>query len=128
MAVKLMDVALTEFGLPTIEPLVPAEEYSARIAAARERMATAKLDVLVVYGDREHFANLAFLTGYDPRFEESLCVLPLKGKPTLLVGNEGVGYASLCPIELDVALYQSFSLPGQPRDRLVPLKRLPCWR
>ena len=26
----------------------------------------------MVYGDREHFANLAFLTGFDPRFEEAI--------------------------------------------------------
>lgn len=26
-------------------------------------------DALLVYVDREHFANLAYLTGFDPRFE-----------------------------------------------------------
>ena len=124
MVVELRDFALPDFGSPDVEPLVPQDEYTARIDAARGRMLAAKLDVLIVYGDREHFANLAYLTGYDPRFEESLCVLPRKGKPTLLVGNEGLGYAALCPVDLNVELYQSFSLPGQPRDRLVPLKRL----
>ena len=122
--VELKDVVLPKFGLPSVEPLVPREEYAARIDAARGRMQAAKLDVLIVYGDREHFANLAFLTGYDPRFEESLCVLPREGKPTLLVGNEGLGYAALCTVDLSIELYQSFSLPGQLRDRLVPLKRL----
>jgi hypothetical protein len=124
MAVELGEIKLPDFGLPAIEPVIPKEEYAARIVAARERMSESKLDVLVIYGDREHFANLAFLTGYDPRFEESLCVLPRDGKPVLLVGNEGLAYAALSPVELDIELYQSFSLPGQPRDRLVPLKRL----
>jgi len=124
MAAELRDVALPDFGLPAVELLVPQEEYIARIDAARGLMQAAKLEVLIVYGDREHFGNLAYITGYDPRFEESLCVLPRTGKRMLLVGNEGLGYAALCPLELNVKLYQSFSLPGQPRVRLVPLKRL----
>ena len=32
-------------------------------------------DRLVVYADREHSANLSFLTGFDPRFEEALLVV-----------------------------------------------------
>ena len=34
-----------------------------------------KLTHLVVYGDREHFANLAYLTGFDPRFEEAVLIV-----------------------------------------------------
>jgi hypothetical protein len=29
----------------------------------------------MVYADREHFANMAYLTGFDPRFEEALLIL-----------------------------------------------------
>ena len=35
-------------------------------------MAEQRLDALVVYADREHFANLLWLTNYDPRFEEAV--------------------------------------------------------
>ena len=28
-----------------------------------------KLDVLMIYADREHGANFAYLTGFEPRFE-----------------------------------------------------------
>src|SRR5262245_14645324 len=124
MSIELTETHLPDFGLPTVEPQLAKEEYDERIEATRERMKRARLDALVIYGDREHFANLAYLTGYDPRFEESLCVLTRKDKPTLLVGNEGVGYASLSPVALNVELYQTFSLLGQPRDKLIPLKRL----
>ena len=123
MSVVLTEIALPDFGLPTVEPNIPKEEYVARIAATRDAMARASFDALVVYGDREHFANLAWLTGYDPRFEESLAVLT-RDALTLFVGNEGVGYAGLSPVALSVELYQSFSLLGQPRDQLVPLKQL----
>ena len=35
----------------------------------------AGLDAFVVYADREHFANMAYLTGFEPRFEEALLLL-----------------------------------------------------
>ncbi len=34
-----------------------------------------KITHTMVYADREHFANLAYLTGFDPRFEESLLIV-----------------------------------------------------
>ena len=43
-------------------------------------------------------------------------------KPKLLVGNEGWGYAELIAGPYDPILYQTFSLPGQPRDRSAALK------
>src|SRR5207244_13111678 len=124
MKIDLAEMTLPDFGRPVSEPFIPDEEYDARIAAARELMRRKSLDALVIYGDREHFANLAYLTGYDPRFEESLCVVMQDGRPTLFVGNEGGGYAGLSPVELNVVLYQAFSLLGQPRDKLQPLKKL----
>ena len=76
------------------------------------------LDSLVVHGDREHFANLAFASGFDPRFEEALLVIPLRGEPTLMVGNEGLNYSkATLKVDCEVLLAQLFSLMGQPRDR-----------
>jgi len=76
-----------------------------------------RLDALVVYGDREHSANIAFLCGYDPRFEESLFLLRRDGPPILMVGNEGWGYADeTLQIEVEKTLVQCFSLIGQSRD------------
>jgi hypothetical protein len=48
-------------------------------------------DALVVYADREHCANVAYLTGFDPRFEEALLLLSSEGRRKLLVGNECLG-------------------------------------
>ncbi|MGH3228401.1 MAG: hypothetical protein ACRDOA_07455, partial [Streptosporangiaceae bacterium] len=69
-----------------------------------------------VYADREHFANLSYLTGYDPRFEESLLIMVPGRAPVLLVGNEGVSYAAVVPGGVEVVLYQSFSLVSQDRS------------
>ncbi len=120
--IELAQLKLPDFGLPTVQPVIPLATYQARIEAALARAAAAGYDALLVYGDREHFANLAYLTAYDPRFEEALLIL-LPGKaPTLLLGNEGMAYSGVSPIELDRALYQSFSLLGQPRGDSAMLR------
>ncbi|MFQ5972398.1 MAG: M24 family metallopeptidase [Alphaproteobacteria bacterium] len=124
--VQLSEVGLPEFGTPTVEPAIPAEVYEARIAAARRRAGDAGFDALVVYGDREHSANLAYLTGFDPRFEEAMLILTREpGRPpALLVGNEGWGYAGISPVELQRVKYQSFSLLAQSRDESPPLAEI----
>jgi hypothetical protein len=121
---RLAPIVLPDFGLPTSEPQVPSAVYEKRIADAQARARKSGLDVLIVYGDREHFANLAYLTGYDPRFEEALLILTSANKPALLIGNEGWGYAELCAVELKRVLYQSFSLLAQPRDRSAQLAQI----
>jgi len=115
--VELAELALPQFGLPTIQPTIPVETYQARIESALSKASSAGHDALIVYGDREHFANLTYLTGYDPRFEEALLILVPNNKPVLLVGNEGMGYAELMELEVEKVLYQTFSLLGQPRGK-----------
>jgi hypothetical protein len=115
----LADIDLPDFGVPVQEPLIPAETYRRRLDLLRERARDKGFDYFIVYGDREHFANIAYLTGFDPRFEESLLVLDTFGRedPAILVGNEGWGYLDVSPIrdELRDILFQSFSLMGQER-------------
>src|SRR5215470_15973197 len=113
--VELAEIVLPEFGLPREEPTIPASTYEARIAVACQRAFDGGCDVLMVYADREHFANLAYLTGFDPRFEEALLILVRGRPPVLLVGNEGVAYAAVVPAWVEVIRYQSFSLVTQPR-------------
>ena len=114
--VSLGPADLPSYDLPTEQPSVPAVTYEARLAAARAAATGAGLDALVVYADREHFANLSYLTGYDPRFEESLLILVPGQAPVLLVGNEGQAYAKVVPSSVEVVLYQSFSLVNQDRS------------
>ncbi len=139
-SIQLSPISLPEFGLPTIEPTVPAATYQKRIDTAFRAQWWAEENqpdtaALVIYGDREHAANLAYLTGYDPRFEEALLILvktraAVSGEtwkyyqPVLVVGNEGWGYAGICPVEHKRVLYQNFSLLGQPRDRSDSLETI----
>ncbi len=114
MAITWRELTLPDFGPLGERPEIPAALYAARCARA---YAAAAADWLIVYGDREHYANLTYLTGYDPRFEEGILLLGAGGRRILLVGNEGLDYASLLTLPLDVVLCQSLSLPGQDRSR-----------
>jgi hypothetical protein len=94
-----------------------AGAYSKRIETALELSARLyNTTHLVVYGDREHFANIHYFTGYDPRFEESLLILSPGREPVLLLGNEGWNYSEVIPYQIKKVLFQSLSLAGQPRE------------
>jgi hypothetical protein len=122
MPARSTQLELPEFGLPTVEPQISAATYRTRLDNLKRQARAQQLDFMLVYADREHFANLSYLTGYDPRFEEALLVVNLHEparKPWLLVGNEGFGFANISPVkdDLEIVLYQSFSLLGQDRSR-----------
>lgn len=53
-------------------PGLPASLFPGRLERLCERAAGRRHDNLVVYADREHITNLAYLTGFDPRFEEAI--------------------------------------------------------
>ncbi len=114
LQVHLADVGQPGFDLPRQKPTIPADTYLARLDALYAAMSERALDGLVVYGDREHFANIAYLTGFDPRWEEALLVLIPGRTPRLVVGNENVSYAAVVPFGIDVVRLAKFSLVGQP--------------
>jgi hypothetical protein len=118
---RLKTVQLPEFGMPDSIPSIPLAIYRERTAASWRRAEERGMDVLVVYADREHSANLAYLTGFDPRFEEALLILGPGQDPAILVGNECYDLAAAAPLPMRRHLCQDFSLPGQPRDRSEPL-------
>lgn len=99
--------------MPVLSPPI----YEGRLGRFAELCERRGLDHVVVYADREHSANLSYLTGFDPRFEEAMLIAGTSGRPVIVVGNECVGMAEAAPVDLDVVLYQEFSLPSQPRDR-----------
>jgi hypothetical protein len=118
---RLARIDLPDFGPPGPGPEIPPALYAARVEHLRERAERRGYDRLVVYADREHSANLAYLTGFDPRFEEAILVLGPTGDPAVLVGNECWGMAGSAPLPMRRHLFQDLSLPSQPRDRSRPL-------
>ncbi len=125
---RLIEIDWPEFGTAACPPRPSAVELETRIDNLRTRMRELKLTHIVVYGDREHFANLAYLTGFDPRFEEALLIVGEASIPLVLVGNECESYLDISSLHAIGRLrherYQSFSLLNQPRDRSRPLREI----
>ncbi len=117
---QLIEVEWPEFGWAERPPVVTAGELEGRLTALRAGMSSQGLTHAVVYGDREHFANLAYLTNFDPRFEEALLIVARDGKPLIVIGNECEGYLPVSPLfnsgKLRSERFQTFSLLNQPRD------------
>ena len=88
---QLADISLPDFGQNGPEPILGSEIYAKRHQALLARMAKHKFDALVIYGDREHVANISWATGYDPRFEEALYVVVPGRRPVLLAANSEYG-------------------------------------
>lgn len=103
-------------------PRFEEADYRQRLEILSMRMRGTGLSHTVVYADREHFANMEYLIGFEPRFEEALLILDDKGNCTLLVGNECMSYSFISPVPMKRILYQNFSLQGQPRQHIRPLR------
>ena len=122
--ITVAKVSLPEFGGESLPPGIGVGTYRGRLEALKKRMARAGVDILVAYGDREHAANLAYLAGLDPRFEEAVLLVDKAGKELLLVGNECMGYLPDERLGLKVELFQEFSLMGQPRGKSRSLREI----
>lgn len=64
---------------------MPRDEFLARAIALWRACPSA--GGAVVYGDRAHHAELAYLTGFTPKLEAALALIPRVGAPRLLVGG-----------------------------------------
>ncbi len=124
MPLQLIDAVIPDHGPPGPQPQIPAATYRARLDATRRAMRETGLDALAVYADREHSANLAWLTGFDPRFEEALLILRADHAPVLITGPENQGYAAISPLSLDLRLYPPMGLLGQDRAHTQNLDAL----
>ena len=105
----LQRVELPDFGVPERMLEIPARIYEARIARLREMADSRGYEHVVIYADREHSANLAYLSGFDPRFEEGVDCRE-EGDPAILVGNECWGIAGAAGLTRRMHRFQDFSL------------------
>ncbi len=115
MSFTLKTITVPDFGIPVERPGIPAATYEARCKRA---LSASGADWLVVYGDREHFANMSFLTGFDPRFEEALLLLGPDDVKIIVTGNENQSYTPISPLKnVQTLLCQSLSLMAQDRTQ-----------
>lgn len=123
---RLIRIEWPDNGTPDLPPAFSLAEAEARLAAVRKAMEGAGYQALVIYGDREHAANLHWLTGFDPRFEEAVLIVT-PGDALLLAGNECLAYTVVSPLvaagRVRTGHCASLSLPSQPRGS----RRLSDW-
>ena len=115
---RLIRTDWPDFGTPNVPPAFALAEARRRLAMVREGMTRRGYAALLVYGDREHAANLHWITGFDPRFEEAVLVVT-PGDALLIAGNECLPYTGISPLvqagDVRVAHCAALSLPSQPR-------------
>ena len=118
MTTRLTRLEWPDFGTPSLPAPPTLADYRARLAALRAAGLARGLGALVIYGDREHAANLHWTTGFDPRFEEAVLIVT-PSDALLLAGNECLPYTGISPLvqsgDVRVAHCASLSLPSQPR-------------
>ncbi|MEZ5800748.1 MAG: aminopeptidase P family N-terminal domain-containing protein [Nitratireductor sp.] len=119
---RLKEIRLPEFGQSVEMPELDAAIFHSRLDRLRRRAVEADLDALVIYADREHSANLSWLTGFDPRFEEAVLVLPVQGEPVILAGLENHGVAAASVLNPRTVLYPPMGLMGQDRTQTPVLE------
>ncbi|MEO8091434.1 MAG: aminopeptidase P family N-terminal domain-containing protein [bacterium] len=118
MTASLTSVDFPQFSQLEPEPQLGEGTYRARIDGLRSRLTKAGLDAAIVYADREHYANISYLTGFDPRFEEALALVAVdQSDPIILAGNESLSFCEKAGVPVRGILCQSFSLPSQDRSR-----------
>lgn len=126
----MLRVSFVPYQLPSFEgprevPELPAALFQRRFERLEAARKATGLDAVLIYADREHAANLGWLTDFTPRFEEALWIQVGGQTPTLLLGNECLGFApAVCKLEARFELYQDFSLPGQDRSQSTDLPAL----
>ena len=122
--VKLLNIPPPVVEIPEEYPQLSKAVYDERLGRLRQRMKTAGLDVVIVYADREHAANFAYLAGFGPRFEEALLIVGQDDTPTAVLGTENIDMVRYTPVELRGVHFPTFSLIGQPRQQVPPLTNI----
>lgn len=89
----------------------------------QQEMVKKELDALLIYADREHGANFSYLTGFEPRFEEALLIIHRSGENFLVLGNENMKMEPHCRISVKAIHCPCFSLPYQPQEDGLTLKK-----
>ncbi len=103
-------------------PVITKEDYEKRTEKLLD--AASRYSHLLIYADKEHFSNLEYVTGYDPRYEECMLLLKKGSLPWLIVGNEGMGQSQCITAAHEKVLFQSLSPMGQGRGKSKRLREI----
>jgi len=118
--IEYVTVLTPVVSVPESCPELPVEVLQSRQDRTCRRMQADGLDFVLVYADREHCANFAWLVGFDPRFEEAAAILRSDGTLTMILGNENLTMPDYLGVEGTTVHFPTFSLLNQPRSGVRP--------
>jgi len=122
--VRMKELTLPNIGVPQQQPIIPDGRYAQRLSILRAAMHAEGLNSVVIYADREHYANFKYYVGFEPRFEEGILIVHLSDPSYIILGNECCPMHRYAKLKVKPLLSQALSLPGQPMDKHVPLDDL----
>jgi len=125
MTVNLVSLDLPDFGTSKEQPVIDSKIYLERLRKLKSDLKNNGMGSAVIYADREHFANMHYLTGFDPRFEEALLILNTKEDCLYLItGPENQGYSNISKINIIKKKFPTFGLLGQDRGKNFSLEAI----
>ena len=125
MAISLKSLDLPYFGMSKKQPKIESQIYIERVKKFKNDLKKNNIESAIIYADREHFANIHYLTGFDPRFEEALLIINNFDDNTYLItGPENQGYANISEINLIKKNFPTFGLLGQNRENSTSLEEI----
>jgi len=123
MTINLISLDLPDFGMSKEQPEIDSNIYLERLRKFKNDLKNSGMESAVIYADREHFANIHYLTGFDPRFEEALLIISTTDDFSYLItGPENQGYSNISKIDLIKKNFPTFGLLGQNRKKNYSLE------
>jgi hypothetical protein len=119
--IRMKDLPEPCSELPQSLPVLSRDRYAARLSKFRQAMKINNLEAVVIYGDREHYANFKYFVGFEPRFEEALLVIFRDDPSYLILGNECEPMHRYAQLDVEILLCQTLSLPSQPMHQSIPV-------
>ena len=93
---------------------IPHTEFFNRIGALQKMMAAKGFDAILAYGNEAEPQYCRYFSNYWPSFETAGILIPVEGKPLLLIGPESYTYACDRSVITDIRLLKAFRESSEP--------------
>jgi len=117
---KLKEIDIPNFGISKFQPEIGNEIFHKRLERFKKDLRENSFGSAIIYADREHFANMHYLSNFEPRFEEALLIINIEEDDDILVtGPENQGYSNISKIKLKKINYPTLGLLSQDRSSKI---------
>lgn len=122
---KLSSIEVPEFGISQLQPIIEEKIFNERLDNLKEKLLKENYGCAIIYADREHFANMHYISNFDPRFEEAILIINLEEDESILItGPENQGYSAVSKINIKKINYPTFGLLSQDRSAKISIEEI----